>query len=464
MAKLVRFKQSIQMSTIKSVNPYNGRTLKTYEGDNENTVKKKLRAMMAIEKEWAARNIEDRTSLLSKVSSLLLERTHEYAVLITQEMGKPISQSIAEIEKCVWACDFYVKNADDFLADELIATDAEESFISYDPLGCVLAVMPWNYPFWQVIRFAAPTLTAGNTAILKHAENVPGCAKALQQLFEDAGYPKGCFQTILADHDAIAELINNDAIKAVTLTGSEKAGRAIAKMAGENLKKAVLELGGNNSCVVCDDADIDSHMDTMVKARMQNTGQSCIAAKRFIVCPDIYDTFIEKFQNKIEDLKIGDPSDEETYIGVLARKDLADTLQKQIDASIKKGAKVLMGNESEGAYFAPTILTNVAPGMPVFDDETFGPVAAVIKAKDRDHAVELAAKSSYGLGTMLFTQDVYWAKDVISDIPDGAFFVNDMVKSDPRLPFGGTKASGYGRELSREGILEFVNKKTVYIK
>ncbi len=452
------------MATIKAINPYNDNLLETYERDNGNSIEKKLQAMKAIEKEWADRDVEERTQLLANVSKLLLERTEEYALLMTQEMGKPISQSIAEIEKCAWACDFYVKNAEDFLADELIATDAEESFISYDPLGCVLAIMPWNYPFWQVIRFAAPTLTAGNTAILKHAENVPGCAKALQQLFEDAGYPEGCFQTILAGHDEIAELISNDAVKAVTLTGSEKAGRAIAKIAGENLKKTVLELGGNNACIVCDDADLDAHMDTMVQARMQNTGQSCIAAKRFIVCSDIYDEFLDKFHNKVKDLKIGDPSDDETYIGVLARKDLAETLQDQIDDSIKKGAKVLMGSERDGAYFSPTILTNVAPGMPVFDGETFGPVAAVIKAENRDHAIELAADSNYGLGTMLFTKDTDWAKRVISDIPDGAFFINDMVKSDPRLPFGGTKASGYGRELSKEGILEFVNKKTVYIK
>ena len=452
------------MSSIKAINPYNGKLLKTYEVDNESTIRQKLVCMTEVEKKWASMDISQRTSLLAKVSELLLKRTNVYAQLITDEMGKPITQSIAEIEKCVWACDFYVKNADDFLADELITTDADESFISYDPMGCILAIMPWNYPFWQVMRFAAPTLTAGNTAILKHAENVSGCAKALQQLFEDAGYPNGCFQTVLADHEVIAELIGNESIKAVTLTGSEKAGKAIAKMAGEHLKKTVLELGGNNACIICDDADLDSHLDTMVQARMQNTGQSCIAAKRFIVCPKIYDEFLEKFQRKVEELKIGDPSEKETFVGVLARIDLADKLQEQIDASLKKGASVLMGNTRDGAFFAPTILTEVTTGMPVFDDETFGPAAAIIKAKDRDHAIELAIKSKFGLGTMLFTQDIDWAKSIISEIPDGAFFVNDMVKSDPRLPFGGTKASGYGRELSREGILEFVNKKTVYIK
>lgn len=452
------------MATIDSINPYNDKVLDTYEKDDKKSIEEKLKNMLTIEEQWSLKAIEERTRLLSKVSELLLERTTKYAKLITEEMGKPISQSITEIEKCAWACDFYVKNANNFLADELISTDAEESFISYDPLGCVLAIMPWNYPFWQVIRFAAPTLTAGNTAILKHAENVPGCAKALQELFEDAGYPKGCFQTVFAGHEEIEDLIGNSAIKAITLTGSEKAGRAIAKMGGENLKKTVLELGGNNSCIVCDDADLDTYMETMVEARMQNTGQSCIAAKRFIVCHNIYDEFLEKFENNVKELTVGDPSDENTYIGVLARKDLAETLSDQIEKSIEKGAKVLMGNHSKNSYFAPTILVDVVSGMPVFDEETFGPVAAVIKAEDKAHALELAAKSDYGLGTMLFTQDTDWAKRMISKIPDGAFFINEMVKSDPRLPFGGTKASGYGRELSKEGILEFVNKKTVYIK
>lgn len=452
------------MATITSVNPYNGKVLSTYQQDTEQSIKRKIDNITAVEKDWAASKIKDRTALLAKVSALLLERTSEYAAMITEEMGKPISQSTAEIEKCIWACDFYVKNADAFLADEIIRTDAEESFISHDPLGCILAIMPWNYPFWQVIRFVAPTLTAGNTALLKHAENVPGCANLLQQLFEDAGYPKGCFQTILASHEEVEKLLKQNIIKAVTLTGSEKAGRAIAKVAGENLKKTVLELGGNNACIVFDDADLDEYLDTMVQARMQNSGQSCIAAKRFIVCDNIYDEFLDKFQRKIKALKIGDPSDKATYIGVLSRKDLVDTLHNQIDKSLKMGAEVLMGNESEGAYFAPTIVTNVTSGMPVFDDETFGPVAAVIKADNEQHAIELASASNYGLGTMLFTEDTDSAKKIIGDIPDGAFFINEMVKSDLRLPFGGTKASGYGRELSREGILEFVNKKTVYIK
>lgn len=452
------------MSTIWSKNPYTGEKIRSYEKDTSHSIKQKLELIQSVQEEWFNKTIKERCELLENVSELLLERKEEYAMLMTSEMGKPISQSIAEIEKCAWACDFYAYNAEDLLADEIIETDAEESFISYDPLGCILAVMPWNYPFWQVIRFAAPTLTAGNTGILKHAQNVPGCARALEKLFLDAGYPKGCFQSILAGHEEIEKLIANETIKAVTLTGSEKAGRGIAQTAGKNLKKTVLELGGNNACIVFEDADLEKHLDTMVKARMQNTGQSCIAAKRFIVCDELYDTFVQKFTEATKQLVSGDPKEKETYIGVLAREDLAKSLKEQVDKSIEKGAQLIMGNKMEGAYFQPTILTEVVPGMPAFDEETFGPVAAIIRAKDRADAIALANNSKFGLGSMLFTEDIEGALDLIPRISDGAFFINDMVKSDPRLPFGGTKASGYGRELSREGILAFVNKKTVYIK
>ena len=453
------------MKDIQSKNPYNGDIIETYSKDTESTITAKLDKAMSIETSWANMPIENRCELLTKkVAAMLLERKEEYAELITKEMGKPISQSIAEIKKCAWACDFYALNAEDLLADELIDTDADESFISNDPLGCILGIMPWNYPFWQVIRFAVPTLTAGNTALLKHAQNVTGCSIAIEKLFLDAGYPEGCFQSIKAEHEEIEKLIAHDGVKAVTLTGSEKAGKSIARIAGENLKKTVLELGGNNACIVWEDADLERHMDTMVNARMQNTGQSCIAAKRFIVCEDIYDLFLAQFTEKVKSLKIGDPMQKDTFIGVMAREDIAKTLQDQIDASIKKGAKVILGNKRDGAFFSPTILTDVTVDMSVFKEETFGPVAAIIKVKDRKEAISMAANSRLGLGSMLFTEDIDGAMNVISDIPDGSFFVNDMVKSDPRLPFGGTKASGYGRELSREGILEFVNKKTVYIK
>ncbi|WP_036150685.1 NAD-dependent succinate-semialdehyde dehydrogenase [Maribacter forsetii] len=445
-------------------NPYNGTVVNSYTQDSSTEISLKLKKALSIEASWASMDIADRCDLLTNVAELLIDRKEDYAALMTQEMGKPYSQGISEIEKCAWVCDFYALNAEDLLADEIIETDADESFISHDPLGCVLAVMPWNYPFWQVLRFAAPTLTAGNTAMLKHAQNVTGCSLAIEQLFLDAGYPEGCFQSIKAGHEEIENLIGNDGIKAVTLTGSEKAGKSIAATAGSNLKKSVLELGGNNACIVWEDADLEKYIKTMATARMQNTGQSCIAAKRFIVCADIYDDFLAHFTEQVKSFKIGDPMQEDTFIGVMAREDLAEELQEQVDKSIALGAKVVLGNERDGAYFAPTILTEVTAEMPVFKEETFGPVAAILKAKDRDEAIALATNSRLGLGSMLFTEDIDAAMNVISNIPDGAFFINDMVKSDPRLPFGGTKASGYGRELSREGILEFVNKKTVYIK
>ena len=452
------------MNTIKSINPYSGALNKEYPEDDKESIRQKIKNMEAVAEQWADSFLEERIALLGKVSDLLEERKEDYALMMAEEMGKPIAQGRAEIDKCVWACDFYALNADDFLADDLIETDADESFISYDALGCVLAIMPWNYPFWQVIRFAAPTLTAGNTVLLKHAQNVPGCSKALHDLFIDAGYPKACFQALFIGHEEVNDLIGNPAVRAVTLTGSEKAGKAVAGMAGQHLKKTVLELGGNNACIVFEDADLDEHLETMVQARMQNTGQSCIAAKRFIVCEAIYDEFLKRFTSRVKALKAGDPSHEATEIGVLARTDLAETLQKQVKASIEMGAKVYLGNRVNDAFYAPTILTEVTKEMPVFKEETFGPVAAIIKADSREAAINLAVTSDYGLGTMLFTKDIDFAIDLIGKIPDGSFFINEMVKSDPRLPFGGTKASGYGRELSKEGMLEFVNKKTVYIK
>ena len=450
--------------TFKSINPYSGNLIEEYKVHSAAEINRILNKSEEIFKKWKEVELSERSELIRRVGELLEERKHEYGALITDEMGKPVSESIAEIEKCAWLCEFYAVNAEDFLADELIDTEARESFISYDPLGCILAVMPWNYPFWQVMRFAAPTITAGNVGLLKHASNVSGCAMALQELFIDAGYPEGCFQTLLTDHNVIEDLIANKTVKAVTLTGSTKAGQAIASIAGKNLKKTVLELGGSNACIVWEDADLDRYIEVMVKARMQNTGQSCIAAKRFIVVEDIYDQFLEMFISKIDSLKKGDPAEKDTEIGVMAREDLAKELYKQVEESIKKGAKVALGNTRDKAFYEPTVLTEVKPGMTVFDEEIFGPVASVIKAKNREESIKLANSTNFGLGTMLFTESVEDALHLTGDIEDGAFFINEMVKSDPRLPFGGTKGSGYGRELSREGILEFINKKTVYIK
>ncbi|MGS2727020.1 NAD-dependent succinate-semialdehyde dehydrogenase [Psychroserpens sp. BH13MA-6] len=451
------------MAKISTINPYTNQDITDYDLHNDKQVKQMLNEAHNVFESWKLKSIEKRVKLLDNLADTLYQNLEEYSELMTNEMGKPIVESRAEIEKCIFLCDFYRKNAERFLSDDIIETDANESFISYDPLGVILAVMPWNYPFWQVMRFAIPTLTAGNTALLKHASNVTGCALIIQDIFEKSGYPKGCFQTLVVGHDQIEAIIKNDIVKAVSLTGSEAAGKKVAEIAGKHLKKTVLELGGNNACLVLKDADLSKHLDTMVKARMQNTGQSCIAAKRFVVVEAIYDEFLEQFTNKIKKLKIGDPTDDGTQISVLARKDLADTLKSQVDKSVERGAKLHYGYSTDKAYFEPTILTEVTPNMPVFYEETFGPVAAIIKVENENEAYQMASESRFGLGTMVFTKDTKKAVKRISEIEDGAFFINELVKSDPRLPFGGTKYSGYGRELSKEGILEFVNKKTIYI-
>jgi succinate-semialdehyde dehydrogenase/glutarate-semialdehyde dehydrogenase len=451
------------MSAITTKNPYTQEDLKTYNLISDKELKQKLDLAEEQFQNWKSLQIKDRSKLLSNVAELLVERKESYAKLMTQEMGKPITQGIAEIEKCAWVCDFYAKNADDFLADQLIDADTYESFISYDPLGVILAIMPWNYPFWQVMRFAAPTLMAGNTALLKHASSTTQCAIEIEKLFEDAGFPKGCFQTLVVSHSQIETILNNDIVKAVSLTGSEGAGRKIAEIAGKNLKKAVLELGGNNACIVLKDADLDKYIDTMAWARMQNAGQSCIAAKRFIVVEDIYEEFLSKFKSKVESYIIGNPTDSKTEIATMASVDLAKEVEEQVKKSLDRGAKVVFGNKRDHALYEPTILGNVTTEMPVFKEEVFGPVAAIIKVKNEDEAYKTASNSRFGLGSMVFTEHTEKAKKRIGEIEDGAFFINELVKSDPRLPFGGTKASGYGRELSKEGILEFVNVKTVYI-
>lgn len=448
---------------IKTINPFTSAPLKEYAEHTDEEVEQCIIQANETFLMWKEMDIATRGALFTHLADLLHQRKEDYAKLMAQEMGKPIKQGRAEIEKCLWLCDFYVKNAPGFLSDEMIETEAGESFISYDPLGVILAVMPWNYPFWQVMRFAVPTLMAGNTALLKHASNVTGCALALEELFKDAGFPEHVFGTVLAGHDQVASILAHEYVKGVSVTGSGTAGKAIAATAGKYLKRSVMELGGNNACIVWEDADLDKYMDTMVAARMQNTGQSCIAAKRFIIVAPIYDEFVQRFKKRVGQLKSGNPMDDETEIGVLAREDLAESLAEQVTDSVHKGAAVTVGNARKNAYYEPTVLEEVVPGMPAFDEELFGPVAALIKAKDREDSIALASNSAFGLGTMLFTKDIEAAKRVIGNILDGAFFINEMVKSDPRLPFGGTKMSGYGRELSKEGIHEFVNKKTVYI-
>lgn len=447
----------------KSINPYNNEEIAHYPGHTDQEIETILKNAQRAFESWSEVPIDKRRELMLQAAGLLIQNIDRYAKTMTLEMGKPIKEARAEIEKCAWACDFYAENAEIFLADEVIETDAHESFVSYDPLGCIFAIMPWNYPFWQVFRFAAPTLMAGNTALLKHSSNVTGCAKHIEDLFQEAGFPPGVFQSLIIHHDKTEHIIGSNTVKAVTLTGSEKAGKSVGALAGKYLKKSVLELGGNNAFIVFEDADLEKAIDTGTTARMMNSGQSCIAAKRFILVGSIYDEFLPEFIKKVKTLKRGDPLDESTEIGPLARKDLADDLQEQVTESIAQGAELLSGGKQYGTYHEPTVLTNVKPGMPAFDQETFGPLAAFTKAADEEEAFELAANSTYGLGVTLFTKDIDKARRYTSKVTDGAYFINELVKSDPRLPFGGTSRSGYGRELSREGIREFVNKKTVYI-
>lgn len=448
----------------KSINPYNGEEIANYTSLTEEELYNKIEKAETAFISWRKTNLNSRCDLMRKVANLLTENAEEYARTITLEMGKPITESIAEVKKCAWVCAYYADNATDFLADEYIKTDAQKSFVTHNPIGTILAIMPWNFPFWQVFRFAAPTLLAGNTALLKHASNVFGCANLIEDIFTKAGFPEGIFQNLIVHHDATETILAHDSVQAVSLTGSERAGSSTAAIAGRHIKKSLLELGGSNAFIVWNDADIDQSVKTALTARMLNGGQSCIAAKRFILMEEIYDEFIEKFTEAVRALKSGDPLLPDTQIGVLARKDLADELQNQITASIKKGATLLVGGKQKDTYHEPTILGNVTPGMPAFDQETFGPLAAMIKAKSIDEAFELANKSSFGLGLTVCTKDIEKAISYAHKVNDGAYFINELVKSDPRLPFGGTKKSGYGRELGKDGILEFVNRKTIYVK
>lgn len=447
-----------------SVNPYNGKHIATYTAHTETELNEILDRSGEVFKTWRKTALSERTDLLKNVSRLLRDNVDEYAEVITLEMGKPISESRSEVEKCAWVCDYYAEHAEEFLADEQIETDAKYSYVRHDPIGCVFAVMPWNFPFWQVFRFAAPTLTSGNTAILKHAENVFGSAIKIEEIFKKAGYPQGAFQNVIIHHDKTETILSHDAVKATTLTGSERAGSSVAKLAGKNLKKSLLELGGSNSFIVWEDADIDQAVKTAVTARMMNSGQSCIAAKRFILLDGIYDEFLSKYKSAVKNLKRGDTMDPDTKIGPLARKDLADQLHKQVERSVELGAELILGGEQEDCFHEPTILGNVKPGMPAFDEETFGPLAAIIRAKSIDEAFELSENSKFGLGVTVFTKDVDKAMEMADRVSDGAYFINELVKSDPRLPFGGTKISGYGRELAKDGMMEFVNRKTVYVK
>lgn len=447
-----------------SINPYNGEQVGKYTSHTKEQTEAMLKKAQTAFESWRNVPIAERAKLMTKAGQVLRDDVEEYAKMITLEMGKPIAESRGEVNKCAWVCDYYAANTAEFLADEIIKTDAQKSFVKHEPIGCVFAVMPWNFPFWQVFRFAAPTLMAGNTGMLKHAPNVFGCAEQIAGIFQKAGFPEGVFQNLIVHHDQTESIIAHDAIKAVTLTGSERAGSTVAALAGKYLKKSLMELGGNNAFIVLEDADIDMAVQTAITSRMMNCGQSCIAAKRFILVGDVYNEFVSKFIAEVQKLNPGDPINEDTKIGTLARKDLADQLQAQVKKSIEAGAELLIGGNQNECFHEPTVLGNVTTGMPAFDEETFGPLAAMIKAKDIEEAFELAGKSKYGLGVTVCTSNIEKALAMSSKVSDGAYFINELVKSDPRLPFGGTKNSGYGRELSKDGMMEFMNRKTIYVK
>lgn len=449
---------------IYSINPYTEEKIYSFTPLTSSEVSDKIDAADSVYRDWKETSFEERAELMKQAAAILRDRKKIYGEVISKEMGKPITQAIAEVEKCAWVCEYYAENTVDFLADEIIETDAQKSYVSYEPLGVLLAVMPWNYPFWQVFRFAAPALMAGNAAVLKHASSVMQSANNIQEVFEDAGFPIGLFQNLVIGSDAVSEVIKNKKIKAITLTGSKPAGSAVAGTAAKEIKKAVLELGGSNAFIVLDDADLDKAVEVGVNARYQNTGQSCIAAKRLLLHEKVADAYLEKYVAKVKELKSGDPLDENTYIGVMAREGLAKDIEKQVNDSVEMGGKLLIGGKRKGAYYPPTIVADVTDDMPVFNEETFGPVIAVRTFKTIAEAIEISNNSEFGLGVSLFTENIDKALEMAPKFEEGAVFINELVKSDPRLPFGGIKTSGFGRELSSFGIREFVNVKTVYVK
>lgn len=451
------------MGTKTSINPYTGKKIDSFKTHTKTEVKEILSQADKHFYKWRETSYSERKKLMLAAASELKKNKKEYAQTMTNEMGKPIKQAIAEIEKCAWVCEYYAEHAEKQLSNETIKTDAHKSYVSYEPIGVVLAVMPWNYPFWQVFRFAAPALMAGNIGVLKHASNVFGSALNIEKVFKRAGFPEYCFTTLKVGSDMIEEIIEKPIVKAVTLTGSGPAGSSVASIAGKNIKKSVLELGGNNALVVLKDCDIDTTIDTCVQARFQNTGQSCIAGKRLLVDASISEEFIQKLIKKVRELKSGDPMDEETYIGTLAREDLAQDLEKQVSATIQAGAKLEIGGKRQNAYFEPTVVSNVTSDMAMFKEETFGPALSITTFKTIDEAIELSNTSKFGLGVSIFSENIEAAEKLAYRFDEGAVFINELVKSDPRLPFGGVKESGYGRELSNHGITEFVNRKTVYI-
>ncbi|TMA93285.1 MAG: NAD-dependent succinate-semialdehyde dehydrogenase [Deltaproteobacteria bacterium] len=452
--------------SIQSINPATGEVLEIFEETSTSEIDRILEAAVTTFCDWRSRPFQDRARRMREAARILRGGKEKYARTMSLEMGKPIVQGEAEVEKCAWGCEYYAEHAEAFLAHQPRKTEASRSYIRFDPLGPVLAIMPWNFPFWQVFRFAAPALMAGNTAILKHASNVPRCALQIEEIFREAGFPQGVFRAALVTAGRVPALIADPRIRAVTLTGSDSAGSKVAEQAGSEIKKTVLELGGSDPFIVLEDTELQQTAKRAAAARLINSGQSCIAAKRFIVVEKIANGFLEVLVAEMRSPRMGDPLDRGTQVGPQARHDLRASLHRQVEESIKRGAKLLLGGripEGPGAFYPPTVLAAVDKGMPAFDEETFGPVAAVIRAEDEADAIRLANDSKFGLGAYLWTQDLDRAERLVRQIEAGCVFVNEIVKSDPRLPFGGIKRSGYGRELSEYGIREFVNIKSVWM-
>jgi succinate-semialdehyde dehydrogenase/glutarate-semialdehyde dehydrogenase len=453
---------------IASMNPANGEVIKTFIPLTDREVTNKLALAQKAFEQYKNIPISQRAKWMNEAAQILERNSRQFGKLITLEMGKTFVSAAGEVKKCALNCRYYADHATEFLRDVSVSTDAGRSFIRFQPLGAVLAVMPWNFPFWQVFRFAAPALMAGNVALLKHASNVPQCALTIEEIFREAGFPEGVFQTMLITAEKVKDVLEDERVKAATLTGSESAGASLASIAGKNIKKTVLELGGSDPFIVLESADLESAVSTAVTARMSNNGQSCIAAKRLIVVGSIGEKFEQRLVEKFKALKVGDPMEPETDLGPLATSDILQTLDHQVQTCIQKGAKVLTGgqplSDCPGNFYLPTILTDIPPGTPADNEEFFGPVALLYRVKDIDEAIRLANRTPFGLGASVWTKNNSEIEKLVNELESGAVFVNGMVKSDPRLPFGGIKHSGYGRELGIQGIHEFMNIKTVWVK
>jgi len=450
--------------SLKSINPLNGTVIKEYPIHSDKAIDSILNHAVDAYHSWKNVTLQARADMMKKAANELRENKAYYAKLMSNEMGKCITEAQAEVEKSAWVCDYYAENASEFMQAKSVKTDYQISKVIYQPIGAILAIMPWNFPLWQVFRFAAPNLMAGNTGILKHASNVSGCSLAIQEVFENAGFPAGVFQSVLVRGLDTAKIIQDKRIAGVTLTGSTEAGKKVAEAAGKSLKKTVLELGGSDPYLIIEDADISLAAEKCAAGRLLNAGQSCIGAKRFLVHDAIYDKFISSFKHAMEAVKLGDPMDTNTQMGPLANTSFRNDLHYQVEKSIKAGATCILGGkipEMNGAFYPPTILTDVKPGMPAYDEELFGPVASVMRVKNDEEAIHIANDSVFGLGAAVFSKNSEKAEKIAEQITSGAVFINDFVKSDPRLPFGGVKESGYGRELSIEGFREFLNIKTI---